>query len=226
MLNKDCFIYQCIIILMLAVCSPIYAQTIEKQLDSAKTLVYSNPDKSIVLAQKIAENNDETAENKISALIVLTNAYAVKYDYENALKYAFAANDIAEKKGSPEYRIRTLGLIGNLYQMLHMNDKVRDYMNRAEKIALKGNIPDSLTHNINGNIFAVKGNSYKDDLDCSYAVQYYNLRKFLTRKASSRADDYCLLGQLVWILRKSTSPDRTICIFAPTNKGSSNKSRH
>ena len=161
----------------------------------AKNLVYNNPQKAIAIAQDIYDNSSSN-EEKISSLMILTNAYSVQYDYEKALKSSFLANDLAEKSNDNLAKIRTLGIIGNLYQMLQMNDKVRIYMGKAETIAKTGKIPDSLVHNINGNIFAVKGNSYKDDLDCSFAIQFFDkaISEFAKSESSSAKKNIILVS--------------------------------
>lgn len=145
----------------------------KEDLKQAKRYVYENPEKAVKQGE-IIYNKATDLDTKISALITLVNGYTTLNDHKTAMNYAVEAKDIAEKSKDIHSQIRTLGLLGEQYQLYHLNSISREYLKQAEKLLSSSNFSKEEMAVSQANIYAVKGNSYKDQIDCLYAIENYN----------------------------------------------------
>lgn len=142
-------------------------------LNQAHALIYSNPEKSIQLAEKIYAESKEAPKVQLSALIILGVAYSEKFEVEKSIEHLQQAQKMAEEQEDYINQIRILSLLGYQYQILQINDKAHDYLDRAETIMEQRPLPDSLLY-LRGNNYSIKSLAYKESLDCDYAVEYFN----------------------------------------------------
>lgn len=142
-------------------------------LEIAKNLVYQNPTKAVLAGERIYSNAGADTELKLEAIITVSSAYFFQKKINMAMEKAQSALVLAKENGLWTYQIKIYGLISNNYQVLNLNDKARFYINKAENIIKTHTLPNDLKY-LEGNIYAVKGNSYKNDLDCDYAILYFD----------------------------------------------------
>ncbi|MEG0188433.1 MAG: hypothetical protein RR668_07205, partial [Algoriella sp.] len=110
----------------------------------------------------------------ITARLIKTNAYSSLDDSYNALKYVFETYEYIKKEKDIFNEARILGRIGELFQLYGYNTQSRDYLDESVKIITSSSFPKEKRSMYLGNIYGVKGNGYKDDLDCDFALKYYN----------------------------------------------------
>lgn len=155
---------------------------LRQMLWKAKTLIYTKPDEAIRLIEKILVKADKDSSLRVSSLIIAASAYTEKSYNDKAIKCLVQAQEIVERKKDFVNQIRILGLLGYQYQNLQMNEKARFYLDAAEQVDKSHPLPDSLQY-LKGNIFSIKGLSYRDDLDCDFANKYFN-KAIATYKAA------------------------------------------
>jgi len=165
-----------LVALLLCTGFPAFAQShadADTLLLEAGKLMYKDPAKSATIALQVYEDSGNNKEQQILSLILASNAYFSMKDSKEAKKYAFKALALAEKNNDYVNQVKVYGLIGNHYQVLKLNEKARFYLGKAEAIMQKHALPNDMRY-LKGNIFAVKGNSYKNDLDCDFAITYFD----------------------------------------------------
>lgn len=146
----------------------------EDELHQANLNVYQDAEKAVQLSAVIYKNAKQT-NTKIAALITMVNAYNALNQNGEALKYATKTLELAEKSKNEQYQVWALGLLGEQYQQSHLNGISREYLDRAEILLRKADLTVEAIAVSRGNIFAIKGNGYKDEIDCGYAIKNYDL---------------------------------------------------
>lgn len=145
-----------------------------KELQEANLSVYQDAEKAVELSTYVYKNAKHT-DTKITALVTLVNGYTALNQSGEALKYATKTFELAESSENVQYKIWALGLLGEQYQLSHLNDISREYLDKAEVLIQNSNLSEEVIAVSRGNIFAIKGNGYKDEIDCDYAIKNYDL---------------------------------------------------
>lgn len=149
-------------------------QEFAKELQEANLSVYQDAEKAVSLSTYIYKNAKQT-NTKITALVTLVNGYTALNESGKALKYATKTFELAERSENVQYKIWALGLLGEQYQLSHLNGISREYLDDAEALIQSSDLSEEAVAVSRGNIFAIKGNGYKDEIDCEYAIKNYNL---------------------------------------------------
>ncbi|WP_314059556.1 hypothetical protein [Empedobacter brevis] len=147
-----------------------------QKVDSIRTAydyVYFDPKKAIELADQIIKNSTDK-NDQITARLIKTNAYSSLDDGYNSLKYAYETYDYVKKEKDTFNEARILGRLGELFQGYGFNTQSREYLDQSTKLILSKTFPEEKKAMYLGNIYGIKGNGYKDDLDCDFALKYYN----------------------------------------------------
>lgn len=144
------------------------------ELREANISVYQDAEKAVELSSHIYKNAKYPA-TKISALVTLVNAYTALNQSGEALKYATKTYKLAEATQNAQYKIWALGLLGEQYQLSHLNGISREYLDSAEVLIQSSDLSEEAIAVSRGNIYAIKGNGYKDEIDCEYAIKNYDL---------------------------------------------------
>ena len=148
--------------------------TLQKELEQAQTFIYQkNPQEAVDLTLAIYEKATDL-DTRITTLITLVNGYTALNENEKAMSYAVQAKDIAKESGDIHLQVRTLGLLGEQYQIYHLNSISREYLKEAEKLLNDPTLTREVVAVSHGNIYAVIGNSYKGQIDCKYAIENYD----------------------------------------------------
>jgi len=142
-------------------------------LDKAQKLMLQNPAEAFRLAKTVYDNKDVNHEQKLQSLFILTNTSNMLQKPLEVIKYGNKALEIADDNGDAITKIKILGILGNTYQSLQLNEKTRVYLDQAEVLLSSPKISDSL-YMIKGNIFYLKGMNYFYSLDSGIALSYFN----------------------------------------------------
>lgn len=135
--------------------------------------VYFNPKKAIEIADRIIKNSPDK-NDQITARLIKTNAYSSLDDSYNSLKYAYETHEYVKKEKDIFNEARILGRLGELFQGYGFNTQSREYLDESVKLISSNAFPSEKKEMYLGNIYGIKGNGYKDDLDCDFALKYYN----------------------------------------------------
>ena len=150
----------------------ISGQTKQLTLVDARQLMYSKPEKSIEIAEKILKDtrNDET---KISALIIIINSEMLLGRSKAVIEHCNLAINLAREKHFPYKEVKLLSMLGSQYQTLVLTEKAKFYLDKAENMIDSIKLPDSLYY-VKGNLYNVKGIMFRDDLNCEFALKYFD----------------------------------------------------
>lgn len=140
-----------------------------KELQEANLSVYQDAEKAVELSTYIYKNAKQT-DTRMSALVTLVNGYTALNESGEALKYATRTFELADSSDNVQYKIWALGLLGEQYQLSHLNGISREYLDKAEALIQNSDLSEEAIAVSRGNIFAIKGNGYKDEIDCEYSL--------------------------------------------------------
>jgi len=156
------------------------AQKVTDSAYNAATLsVYDNPDKAIEVGVRMFETNPESPKRQVNALLLLSNAYSSKREYEKSLDYALKAKTLSKNSGDVRSEISVLNKIAAQYHQLGIYDKALQYLDESEQI-ISGYAHKDSIQMILGNNYGVRGFIYRDQLSCDVAIDYFNrsMRQF------------------------------------------------
>ncbi len=182
-----------------------YGQEDEDSLyDVAIISVYDNPDRAIEIGKQIFNNNKSNPEKQIKALLLLSNAYASKRDYEKSLEFALQTKEINKKLDKPKLKLEILNKIASQYHQLGVNEKAIEVLDEADLIAKNYKYKDSIRF-IMGNNYAIRGFIYREQLSCEIAIDYLNkaYNSYLKEPQAVRT----------WINRSVTSYNKGNCFI-------------
>lgn len=153
---------------------PTKAQEVNDSLyDAAIVYVYDQPDKAIEIGNKLFERNKNNPEAQIKTLLLLSNAYGSKRNYEFSLQKAMQAADIAKKLKNPVLEFSILIKIAAQYHSLGVNGKALQILDEADKLYEQSEDKEPLLIDMGSN-YAIKGFIYSNQLSCDLANEYFN----------------------------------------------------
>lgn len=141
--------------------------------NSAIISVYDNPDYAIKVAQQIFNQNKSNPQKQIKALLLLSNAYASKRNYEKSLEYALQTKEINKSLKDNRLQLQILNKIAAQYHQLGVNEKALEVLDEADQIVKSFENQDSVRFTM-GNNYAIRGFIYRDQLSCDIAIKYLN----------------------------------------------------
>ncbi|MFT3793317.1 tetratricopeptide repeat protein [Flavobacterium sp.] len=154
----------------------LVAQT-KKEIDSLYKIgtleVYEHPDVSIRIGQQIYQKSKGDVLQQIHALIMISDAYSSKRDYQQSLHYATQAKKLAQQTDNRVIQIKILTKTATQCQQLKIYDKAIENLDEAERISLTYPHQDSIRFLL-GNCNAIRGFIYKDQLNCDIAISYFD----------------------------------------------------
>lgn len=133
----------------------------------------SNPEKAYNLGLKIYDDNELDDNFRIRLLFSLLNVSNQTQRFNEAIRFGTEGLNLAEKSDNAVLQIKFLGVLGNIYQSLQVNDKTKYYLNKAEDLLKNNKLPSS-QQNMRGNILYLKGMNYAYTLDCDMALEYFD----------------------------------------------------
>lgn len=166
--------YQFFLLFGLIFIQNAFAQKVSDEEYNAATLnVYDDPDKSIKVGICMFETSKDKPKRQINALLLLSNAYSSKREYEKSLDYAMQAKELSKKSNDARSEIAVLNKIAAQYHQLGINDKALQYLDESDQIISSYPYQDSVQMVI-GNNHGVRGFIYRDQLSCDIAIDYFN----------------------------------------------------
>lgn len=176
---KTLFRFFCLFCLFCFLVSQVSAQAqtpddLNLKLQEANQKLYSNPDKAIDLGFQVFHATHDPAL-EITALAVIVNGYSSNNEIGKALEYSKQAMTIADRSKNTSHRIWALGLLGEQYQVAGQNVISRELLNQAKNLISLADFSEESKALALGNIYAIVGNGYKDEIDCKFAIQNYDL---------------------------------------------------
>ena len=141
-------------------------------LNNAKLKIFENPQQAIEQALSIANNESNSIDDKLEALLIISTAYASQRDYEKSLRYALDAELYIPSIESETYKIRILNKIGAQYQRLKIYNKAIDYLDKS--LLLTNQLPekDSISKFLGYN-YGTRGFIYREQMSCDIALNYF-----------------------------------------------------
>jgi len=147
--------------------------TVDVILTKAQKLMLQNPIEAFRLAKTAFDKKNLNHEQKLQSLFILTNTSNMLQKPLEVIKYGNKALDIADDNGDAIIKVKILGILGNTYQSLQLNEKTRVYLDQAEALLSSPKISDTLSM-VKGNIFYLKAMNYFYSLDSGIAISYFN----------------------------------------------------
>ena len=170
MLKFNCFF----IFIYLFCFDQVYGQKYDSlDVKEMEKYLISNPQKAYDLGVKIYNDNDLEDNFRIRLLFSLLNVGNQTQKFTEAIHYGTEGLSLAEKSNNTVSQIKFLGVLGNIYQSLQVNDKAKYYLNKAEDILKKTKLSAKEQH-MRGNILYLKGMNYAYTLDCDMALEYFD----------------------------------------------------
>ena len=156
-------------------------QPIKNPVDKAERLMLVNPKSAFQIAEKAYQNSPDR-KTKLRLLFVMTNTSSMLQNPLNVIRYGNEALSVANDNDVVT-KIKILGILGNTYQAIKLNEKTRIYLDKAELLLSSPKIPDSLSY-IKGNIYYLKAMNYFNSLDSDIALSYFDkaINQYLSSK--------------------------------------------
>ncbi|WP_294203322.1 hypothetical protein [uncultured Chryseobacterium sp.] len=145
----------------------------DRMVGNAEKAMLSDPRKSFDLAQDLLNNHSLTHKNKVRSLFVLANTSNVMGKPLDVIKYGNLTVENATEESDMIMKIKALTLIGNTYQSIQLNEKLRTNLDQAEQLLSSPAVPDSMNV-IRGNIFYLKAMNYFSNMDGNIALSYFD----------------------------------------------------
>lgn len=145
----------------------------DKMVSQAEKLMLSDPKKSFGVAEVLLKHHTLTHGNKVRSLFVLTNTSNILGKPLDVIKYGNTTLENATEDGDIITEIKALTLLGNTYQSIQLNEKLRTNLDQAEQLLSSPTVPDSMNV-IRGNIFYLKAMNYFSNMDGNIALSYFD----------------------------------------------------
>lgn len=145
---------------------------IDTLLKQAKLEIYETPENVIKLGDSLYNSPEATTETKVDALILISDAYSSKRDYEKSLKYFYIANELTKKENNVDLQILVLGRTAIRYQQMKVYDKAIQYLDECDRL-LASDQSKKDNRYTKGNNHVVRGLIYKEQLNCDIAINYF-----------------------------------------------------
>jgi tetratricopeptide (TPR) repeat protein len=145
---------------------------IDTLLKQAKLKIYETPENVIKLGDSLYNSPEASTETKVDALILISDAYSSKRDYEKSLKYFYIANELTKKENNIDLQILVLGRTAIRYQQMKVYDKAIQYLDECDRL-LASDQSKKDNRYTKGNNHVVRGLIYKEQLNCDIAINYF-----------------------------------------------------
>lgn len=164
-----------ILIICFLIAIPVAASNKDNttRLSEAEKLVLVNPQKAFSIAQKVYADPSVTHAEKIQSLFIMTNTSNLLQKPLTVIQYGNEFLKMANNREDLATKIKILGILGNTYQFLKLNEKARYYLDQAELLLASPKLKDSLDL-VRGNTFYLKAMNYFYSLDSDIAISYFN----------------------------------------------------
>lgn len=193
-MNKIKYIAFCII----GICNVFLGLAQKPKEDSlfnvAVLSVYDNPDYSIKIGKEILAQKPQDEVKQINVLLMISNAYTSKRDFNKALEYMLKAKEVNKTFNDPLQNLKIYNKIAAHYHQLGVNEKALQILDQADEFAQQFTNKDSIRF-LRGNSFAIRGFIYRDQLSCDIAIDY--LKKAMVEYELTQENEKSLINRSV-----------------------------
>ncbi|ALM47985.1 hypothetical protein AMR72_03225 [Flavobacterium psychrophilum] len=146
---------------------------VDSILKQAKLDIYEKPERVIKIGDSIYNDPKSSTEDKVMGLMLVSDAYSSKRDYQKSLRYFLTANELSKKSNDIGLQIKILTKTGVKYQQMQVYDKAIHFLDESDRLikAHPSADPNNFTKATNS---VVKGFIYKDQLNCDIAIGYFD----------------------------------------------------
>jgi len=146
---------------------------VDSLLKQAKLDIYEKPERVIKVGDSIFNDPKSSTEDKVMGLMLVSDAYSSKRDYQKSLRYFLTANELSKKSNDIGLQIKILTKTGVKYQQMQVYDKAIHFLDESDRLinAHPSADPNNFTKATNS---VVKGFIYKDQLNCDIAIGYFD----------------------------------------------------
>ena len=176
MIFKKYNIFYILLMLLLFRALPVIAQSKVKAdsiIKAGSLNIYDNPDEAISSGLSIYDDTNNSVIVRVRAMMLVSDAYSSKRDYQKALKFFLKASELSKQTTNTDLKIRILNKTAIKYQQLRVYDKAIQYLDEAEKLISASPVKDSTQMSLATNMM-VRGVIYKEQLNCDIAISYFN----------------------------------------------------
>lgn len=156
--------------------------------------VYDNPDYSIKIGKEILAQKPQDEVKQINVLLMISNAYTSKRDFNKALEYMLKAKEVNKTFNDPLQNLKIYNKIAAHYHQLGVNEKALQILDQADEFAQQFTNKDSIRF-LRGNSFAIRGFIYRDQLSCDIAIDY--LKKAMVEYELTQENEKSLINRSV-----------------------------
>lgn len=143
-------------------------------LKQAKLDIYENPAKVIRVGDSIYNNAKSTVDERVEALMLISDAYSSRRDYQKSLKYFKIANDLSRKENNIKLQIVVLGRTAVRYQQMKVYDKAIECLDECDRLIADYPSKTSGIRYTQATNYVVRGFIYKEQLNCDIAISYFD----------------------------------------------------
>jgi tetratricopeptide (TPR) repeat protein len=147
---------------------------VDSLLRQAKLDIYEKPESVIKLGDSIYNSPGATLEIKVDALMIISDAYSSKRDYQKSLKYFQIANELSKNANNVKQQILVLSRMGVRYQQMKVYDKAIQCLDECDKLIAENAGKVSIGNFVQATNYVVRGFIYKEQLNCDIAINYFN----------------------------------------------------
>lgn len=146
---------------------------VDSLLKNAKLDIYEKPDRVIRIGDSVVNSPKSSIEDKVAGMMLVSDAYSSKRDYQKSLKYFLSANELSKKSDDIALQIKILTKTGVKYQQMQVYDKAIHFLDESDRLIAANPLldPSNFTKATN---YVVKGFIYKDQLNCDIAIGYFD----------------------------------------------------
>lgn len=147
--------------------------SVDKLIGRYTSDIYKNPEAVIKICDSVYNSPGSTNADKAKVLMLMSDAYSSKRDYQKSWKCFLNANALSKKTNDVEFQISLLSKSAVKYQQFKMYDKALKCLEECDRLLaahpLKQGRRDVVPIN-----YIVKGFIYKEQLNCNIAIDYFN----------------------------------------------------
>ncbi|WP_313806817.1 hypothetical protein [Flavobacterium sp.] len=148
------------------------SKSIDSIIKVSTSEMYKNPDKTIKTGNEILKATNDV-DVKIRAYKLISDGYSAKRDYQKSLEYVIKANELLPQTKDKRLKISVTTKTGIQYHQLKIFDKAIENLDKAEKLCLEYDKPDSVHVSLAVN-YVVRGFIYKEKLNCGIAIEFFD----------------------------------------------------
>jgi|SRR5690554_2118240 len=162
-----------VVFLFSSMCIGQKKQSVDSLIRVGTIEIYDNPEKAIRSGMQIASDPLYDVDSRIKALLMISNAYSSKRNYQSSLVYALKAKSLIPETNNLLIHISIFDRIAVQYHQLGVFDKAIEALNESEKMCFKYPVKDSIYASLGIN-YAIRGFIYREQLNCEIALGYFN----------------------------------------------------